>query len=53
MLQQVKSILLLLLLYSLVKVKFTVEIRVDIYICLENYELQPGVRLSRVSIRVF
>jgi hypothetical protein len=52
-LQRVKSILILLLLYGLVKMKFTVGVHFDIYIFLENHELQLGVRLSQVSMRVF
>ena len=52
-LQRVKFILILLLLYGLVKMKFTVEDRMYIYIFLENHELQLGVRSSQVSIRVF
>ena len=52
-LQRVKSILILLLIYGLVKMKFTVWVRLDIYIFLENHELQLGVRSSQVSMRVF
>ncbi len=46
------AILILLLLYGLARMKFTVGIRLDIF--LENHELQLGVRLSsQVSMRVF
>ena len=50
-LQRVKFILILLL-YGLVKMKFTVGVRLDIYF-LENHELQLGLRSSQVSMRVF
>jgi hypothetical protein len=51
-LQRVKSILILLLLYGLVKMKFTVGVRLDIFF-LENHELQLGVLSSHISMRVF
>ena len=51
--QRVKIIIILLLLYGLARIKFTVEFRLDIFF-LENHELQLGVRLlSQVSMRVF
>jgi hypothetical protein len=49
---RVKSILIVLLLYGLVKMKFTVGVRLDI-IFLEKHELQLGIRSSQVSMRVF
>ena len=39
MLQRTKAILILLLLYGLVKVKFMVEIYLDIYTFLENHDV--------------
>ena len=51
-LQRVKAFLILLLLYVLFKMKFTIKFA-WIYILLENHELQLGIRSSQVSMRVF